>query len=248
MTFNYQHLFLQYELFSFVLTITICCIVTQRDFRIFTSFQFKRNELSNIFQCDNNKFPMGAHFTCRDLHRRCVNGQRCPCWKLQVWKCSCFFLNSNVLPELKSHSRIDLSLPSESPLKRTFPSGSNFNNVTGELWPGNTWSEIILFYWTQIDRKISEPTCQWTTAISRNQVPYEYSRVFKASDDASVRLWNGERHSIARWFPFFEQCSTLQVINYDEIGWRILKLFGDDANIRTFVCYCWERCDELWGD
>lgn len=45
-----------------------------------------------------------------------------------------YFIELNS-PELKSHTRMDLSRPSMSPDKRTFPNGSNFNKVTGALWP-----------------------------------------------------------------------------------------------------------------
>lgn len=170
----------------------------------------------------------------------------------------------NNSPVLSSHSLIDLSLPSMSPDKRTFPSGSNFSNVTGALWPGKTEREtiksnqlkIMLFHIRIESHKLTVKffffrfekknlTCKRATTIASYQVPNENSRVFKASNDACVGLWNGEWHRIARWLPLFEQCATLQVIHDDKIGWRILKLFSDDADVRSFMCYCRERCDEL---
>ena len=42
-----------------------------------------------------------------------------------------------ILPELKSHKRIERSRPSLSPDSKTLPSGSNFKRVTGALCPVN---------------------------------------------------------------------------------------------------------------
>lgn len=88
-------------------------------------------------------------------------------------------------------------------------------------------------------------TCQRTTTISSHQIPNENSSVFKACNDARIGLWNCKRHCVAWWLPFLKQSSTLQVINDNEVGWRILKLLGDDTYIRSLMCNCRKRCDEL---